>query len=649
MGLFLQLKRENPTGSFPALESTVFKTMSMKAIRNSSVELRDPELVRRRAENRHYLMELDSGRLLLHHRFEAGFDFGQKELSSLHGGWENPLCQLRGHFLGHWLSAAAMQVAVTQDAELKAKADAIVQELAKCQTANGGEWCASIPEKYLDRIARGEAVWAPQYTIHKTFMGLMDMYEYTGNCQALDIAIHFAAWFHRWSKRFSDTEFARILDVETGGMLEVWSQLYGITKDPVHRELMDRYYRHNLFDGLLAGGDVLTNMHANTTIPEALGAARAYEVTGEEKWFGIVRAYWDQAVTQRGHFCTGGQTCGEVWTPKHRFAARLGEKNQEHCTVYNMMRLADFLFRHTGDAQYADYWERNLYNGIMAQGYYQYDRGGQGVHSLYPESGLLTYFLPLKSGAIKAWASRTNDFFCCHGTLVQANASHVNGIYYQDDNGLYVCQYFPSDAAFEIAGKKITVQQRADALNGNSQLTSSVNSSQTIKDQDAMYNNSPDLMRSHLYIACETEASFSVRVRVPWWHRGDVNVYLNGVKQQVTLQNGFFTVQNHWCNDDLCFEFKKTLSMSPLPDQPDTVAFLYGPIVLAGICGGQALRVRDTLHPEEILRHDNEREWGTWRSAFRTTGQDKDIAFVPLYQVGYEAYSVYFPIKEARD
>lgn len=641
-------RAEKNTGLHHNHESVLFMAKSIQAINRDNVVLFDSELLRRRAENRRYLMELDSYKLLLHHRFEAGFDFGQKELSNLHGGWENPLCQLRGHFLGHWLSAAAMEVAVTQDAELKAKADTIVQELSKCQKANGGEWCASIPEKYLTRIARGETVWAPQYTIHKTFMGLMDMYEYTGNRQALDIAIRFAAWFHRWSKQFNEAEFARILDVETGGMLEVWSQLYGITKDPAHRELMDKYYRSCLFDGLLEGRDVLTNMHANTTIPEVLGAARAYEVTGEGKWLEIAIKYWDQAVTQRGHFCTGGQTCGEIWTPKHRFAARLGEKNQEHCTVYNMMRLSDFLFRHTGDAQYADYWERNLYNGIMAQGYYHYDRGGQGTHSNHPESGLLTYFLPLKSSATKAWASRTNDFFCCHGSLVQANAGHVNGIYHQDDAGLYVCQYFPSDAHFEVDGKMVTVMQRTDALNGNDQMTGSMTGRQTIRDQAAMFESSPDLLRNHLHISCETETEFSVRVRVPWWHRSEVNVYLNGQKQQVSQENGFFSVQKAWGRDDLCFEFTKTLTVSPLPDQPDTVAFLYGPIVLAGRCEGQTLTVSDASHPEKILRHDNEREWGSWRNTFRTTGQLEDVAFVPLYQVGYEAYSVYFPIREAR-
>ena len=55
---------------------------------------------------------------------------------------------------------------------------------------------------------------------------------------------------------------------------------------------------------------MLTNMHANTTIPEIHGAARAWEVTGEERWRRIVEAYWRCAVIDRGYYCTGGQTNG---------------------------------------------------------------------------------------------------------------------------------------------------------------------------------------------------------------------------------------------------------------------------------------------------------------------------------------------------
>ena len=100
---------------------------------------------------------------------------------------------MRGHFLGHWLSAAACIAANTGDQEIKGKADYIVSELARCQQENGGEWVGSIPEKYLDWIARGKPVWAPHYTLHKTLMGLLDMYAVGGNAQALEILVTLGA------------------------------------------------------------------------------------------------------------------------------------------------------------------------------------------------------------------------------------------------------------------------------------------------------------------------------------------------------------------------------------------------------------------------------------------------------------------------
>jgi len=348
-------------------------TMStiLKDFPYSSVELLPGQLQKKVEENRKYLLSLKSDNLLQNHYFEAGLWSYSNRPEDIHWGWESPTSQLRGHFLGHWLSAAARMVAATGDTEVTGKADRIVSELSRCQKENGGEWVGSIPEKYLDWVSAKKTVWAPQYTLHKTFMGLLEMYRLAGNKQALDIAVSWAGWFYRWSGQFTQEQFDDILDYETGGMLEIWADLYEITGCSEHYELLRRYYRRRLFDPLVEGVDVLTNMHANTTIPEVLGAARAYEVTGEQRWRDIVEAYWRSAVTERGTYCTGGQNSGEIWTPPHKMSSRLGDKNQEHCTVYNMMRLAEFLFKWTGDPCYADYWERNLYNGIMAQGYWE--------------------------------------------------------------------------------------------------------------------------------------------------------------------------------------------------------------------------------------------------------------------------------------
>lgn len=610
------------------------------------VVLHDPELLRRREENKKYMLELKNDNLLLNYMLEAGLFKASETPEGIHGGWESPVCELRGHFLGHWLSAAAMHYEATGNQVIKAKADEIVEVLAKCQEENGGRWAASIPEKYLYRIGNKKAVWAPQYTIHKTFMGLLDMYELAQNELALEVAVRFGEWFYDWSGRYSEDHFQKILDVETGGMLEIWAILYRLTNKEMFRELMDRYYRKSLFDGLLEGKDVLTNMHANTTIPEVLGAAACYEVTGEEKYLEIVKAYWKAGVTAKGSYATGGQTCGEIWSPDQNLAVRLGDKNQEHCTVYNMMRLADFLFCHTGSAEYMDYWEKNLYNGIMAQGYWQ----GSFTHGRRPDcptKGLLTYFLPLRAGGQKAWASKTQDFFCCHGSLVQANAAHNTGIYYEGEDKLYICQYFNSDYSGEIGGRQVVVEQRINLLNGSSHLSSDSVGVQKINDICPKYVSNPQKVVCDFAVKVQEEKEFEICVRIPKWAEGETVLLVNGEAVETELKPGTFaSVKRVWKEDMLHLEIGKKISVCYLQGAENTVAFMDGPVVLAGLCEEERILYTDGENPEELLTADNEREWGNWMNTYKTVHQERGIRFIPLYQVGYEKYAVYFPIEK---
>lgn len=616
----------------------------MKEIWGQNVTLRDGGLIRRGNANRAYMMRLNRENLLLNYYLEAGLFTAPFLPEGIHGGWESPTCQLRGHFTGHWLSAAALHYYATGDAEVKARADYIVDELEKCQRENGGQWAGSIPEKYLHWIAQGKSVWAPQYALHKTLMGLADMAEYAGSEQALRVAGNFARWFAQWADGFSREAFDDILDYETGGMLEIWAQLYEMTRDDLYPDLMARYYRGRFFDPLLQGQDVLTNMHANTTIPEVIGCARAYDVTGEPRWREIVEAYWEQAVCQRGSYATGGQTCGEIWTPKNELAARLGGKNQEYCTVYNMMRLAGFLFRWTGEARYAEYCELNLYNGIMAQSYWQGNPANGEVWD-HPDHGLLTYFLPLAPGSVKNWASETQAFFCCHGTLVQSNAQLGRGIYYQDDDGLYVCQYLDSEASFTVRGQSVSLSQTRDTLAGSFHLESTSDAKQGVSATTTLVPHNPDA-----HIACFTfhagdSVTFTLRLRVPEWAEG-WQLHLNGERiEPDSIQNGFALLHRVWSKADvLRFVLPMHIVAVPLPDEPAKVAFRYGPVLLAGRCGNEPrLYLKPEQTPADLLAHDNEREWASWKSTFRITGQPNGIQLAPLYEIGYEPYTVYFP------
>ena len=589
--------------------------------------------------NRAYVMSLTNDNLLQNYYLEAGirkdnFDgafrvtmYGHHDDGSdRHWGWESPTSEVRGHFLGHWLSAAARIYQSTGDVEVKRKADVIVSELKRCQLKNGNGWAASIPEKYFRLLAEGQATWAPQYVPHKTMMCLCDMYAFAGNAEAMEIVEAFSDWFLNWSEPFTRTQMDNMLDNETGAMLELWANLYGITGKAKYLTLMERYTRSRLFDPLLAGWDILTNRHANTTIPEVHGAARAYEVTGDERWRQIVEAYWKSAVTQRGTFCTGGQTSGEVWTPPFEFSARLGDRTQEHCTVYNMIRLADYLFRWTGEAAYADYIERNLYNGILAQ---------QNA-----KTGMVSYYLPLEAGAKKVWGSPTYDFWCCHGTLVQAHTIHNAYIYYAHDNEIAVCQYIPSILKTEQNGTAVTIQQSTIFTPGGSVY----NPADMTGDRHR-----PDAWGVNFQITCEQPTEFTLKLRLPGWLSDKAFVLVNGQRIMVHELGAstFLSIKRVWGHDIISLVLPKQLTAQALPDMPDMCAFVDGPIVLAGLCDEERLLIGRKDDASTLLVPHNERQWGFWQPNYRTRNQAFGLRFKPLYDVVDEAYTVYFPIQPA--
>lgn len=504
------------------------------------------------------------------------------------------------------------------------KLDAVLEGLERCQLEGDGAWVFATPRSFLGRLAEGREVWAPQYAIHKTLMGLVDAYRDLGDERALRIAHRASPVFLEWVREFDADHLEAILEVETGGMLEVWADLAEATGDPMYIELLERYYHRTLFDGLLEGRDMLTNKHANTTISEVLGAARAYEVTGDDRWRRIVEAYWDWAVTRRGTFCTGGQTSGEIWTPPFSFAGRRGEKTQEHCSVYNMIRLADVLFRWNGDAAYLDYIERNLYNGILAQ--------------QHPDTGMVAYFLPLEGGAVKNWGTPTEDFWCCHGSLVQAHTRHSSHVFYRDaDASLVIAQY-------------ISARADIDGLGGPAEVQVELVGDAGYVGPDSNAGEAGDLHRPHAWrvritVQTPSSAALTVRLRIPEWLDGapavlsDVPTRTDGAFLEIAHPGGETMVE-------VAFPF--AVRAVPIPDEPTTVAFVEGPIVLAGLCDAELALRGDPGDPSSLIAVDNERQWTQWLTRYRTVGQSRSIRMIPLHEVTDEKFSVYFPVLAAR-
>ena len=576
--------------------------------------------------NRKYMMALEPAKLLQNFYAEAGLNkeymVGKDgDTSQMYWGWESPMGQLRGHFLGHYLSACAYMWAETGDAAIKQRADFIVSELARCQRINGGEWVGSIPEKYLYLMADGQPMWSPQYTLHKTLMGLYDMYAVAGNQQALEVLDKMADWMYRWtSEMIEKKKTSAILNGETSGMLEIWASMYGLTGKEKYRELMDRYGHPWLFTQLLKGEDALSLDHCNASVPWSHGSARCYEVTGDDYWRTLTEDFWKCAVHEREQFATGGQNAGEHWIPKGRLADFAGENNQEHCTVYNLMRTAEYLYKWTGNVEYADYVERNLYNGILAQ--------------QHPQTGMVAYFLPMasgyKKGGEKGWGDPTMDFYCCHGTLVQAQTRYPRYIYFEHDGGLTVSQYIPSTLSWNYDSIPVSITQDFE---GN------------------QWNKNYDAPRWRIIMQVKTDkpVAFSLKVRLPWWLDKKASITINGNPAKVDQLHGYATINRTWNDDKVVVEFADRLWTEPLPgSKTGQVAFMEGPIVLAAPTGETPLK-GDARHPEGILTREYDQQYATVRwtqSHYRTLGQEKLLRFRPLYEIADETYTIYFPVKK---
>lgn len=578
----------------------------------------------RRELTRNYLLSLDDRNLIQNQLIEAGLLQVNETPSDLYGGWEAPSSQVRGFFIGHWLSAAATLWATDGDTRLKGRLDHLVGELARCQVENGGEWVGSIPEKYLDWIRRGKAVWAPLYVVHKPLMGLLDAYTLANNEQALEIVVNAAKWFARFTDGMSTEQLDDLLDWETGGIHELWCDLYAITGNERHLSLVNRFDRRRLIDRINAGEDVLTNQHANQTIPEIMSAARAFEVTGETRWRDAVIAYWDLAVTNRGFFATGGQTFGEYWTPPFQLASRLGDSNQEHCVVYNMTRLAEKLLRWTGEPQYADYIERARVNGLYAQ--------------QHPQTGMVCYYLPLHAGGQKVWATPTESFWCCVGTQVQAGARFGQHAYYRQSRGLTITDYLPATVTWNQDGTTVTMVVTTGE--------------DTPPPGKADFNHElarprPNALEVDIQITADPPVEFDLDVRLPWWLADAPRLSIDGEPQALPTKAGSFApIRRTWSTNSLRLELPTALTVEPLPDQPGTVAFMDGPRVLAGLVNERRQLHGDLGDPTTLLEPVAELALGRWQHRYSTRGQSRDFTLVPLNEVIDEPYTVYFPVTD---
>jgi hypothetical protein len=568
--------------------------------------------------NRGYMMRLANDRLLHNFRVNAGLPSSAIPL----GGWEAPACELRGHFVGHYLSACALLYAATGDKTIKAKADDLVAGLAECQAKiNDNGYLSAFPTEYFDRLDRRQNVWAPYYTVHKIMAGLLDMKMHAANDQALDVLAKMAGWVDAWSAAKTEDHMQDILTTEYGGMNEVLYNLAAVTGDDRWARTGDRFTKKIFFTPLAMRRDELKGLHMNTHVPQVIGAARRYELSSDFR-FADVACFFYETVSEARTYATGGSSNNEHWLtdPNHLAAEmKISSHHQECCCAYNMMKLARHLHAWSGDPRFIEYYERNLLNHRLG--------------TIAPSTGHTAYFLSLSPGAWKTTCTEDQSFWCCTGTALEEYAKLNDTIYCHDDESLLVNLYFASTVNWKVRG--VRLRQTTDF---------------------------PASGRTELTVDKTPATAWTLRIRIPAWTTSANSVAFNGKRLEVSGTPGsYLALTRVWkAGDRVELTFPMHLTAEPLADDRTQQAFLLGPVVLAGQFPKDGLEdhLEHIQGPEiqeapaldvPVLKSSGAEPSAWIRPApgealtFHATGQERDVILKPLNQ-SWQRFAVYWTV-----
>lgn len=556
-----------------------------------------------------YLLELKADRFLAHFRTHAGL----KAKDSVYGGWESE--GLAGHSLGHYLSACSLAYAATGDKQFLQRTNYIVEELSLCQQKRGTGYLGAIPneDSIFGQVSEGviqtsgfdlNGGWSPWYTVHKIMAGLLDAYIYCDNEKALQVEKGMADWAAHIMDKLDDHQMQKMLVCEYGGMNEVLANTYALTGEKKYLDMAYRFYDNRILDSLAMGIDILPGKHSNTQIPKILGCARIFELTGDKHMDSIATFFW-RDVVEHHTYAPGGNGNYEYFVKADLFP--LGDNTMETCPTYNMLKLTAHLFALRPSAKLMDYYERALYNHILATQDHQ--------------TGMTVYFSPLRMGGKKHYSTPFNTFTCCVGTGMENHVKYAKNIYsHGSDGSLYINLFIPSELNWTERG--ITIKQETKL---------------------------PENSLVKLTIISNTPVAFPIHIRKPYWASRGINVHVNGKTAHVTIcKNGYITISRTWENGDKIEVLLPVgIHKESMPEDKNRVALFYGPELLSGIFGnhepdpvrGVPVFVSTDQAPKDWIKRVSQDSL-VFESV--KTGRPRDVKFIPINQTKDQYYSIYW-------
>ncbi|MDP6546710.1 MAG: glycoside hydrolase family 127 protein [Phycisphaerae bacterium] len=556
--------------------------------------------------NGEYLLELEPDRLLHNFRKFAGL----KPKGKRYAGWEKD--SIAGHTLGHYLSACSLHYASTGSRKHLKRVDYMLSELRACQQANGNGLVFGFPrgKEIFEELGAGDiraeafdlnGCWVPLYNLHKTFAGLHDAYALCGRALALTISRELGDFLIGVFDNLSKAQMQSVLSAEQGGINESFADLYRLTGGKKYLAMAERIYHEKVLGPLSRKRDILPGLHGNTQIPKVIGCARLFELTGSAKYRTAASFFWDTVIAHHT-YVNGGNGDNEYFGARDKRASRLG-CTTETCNTYNMLRLTRFLYGWKPRAAYFDYFERALYNHILA--------------SQNPETGMTVYKGYLSMPGRKSFCSPLGSFWCCTGTGIENHARYGESIYWRDAKSLYVNLYIPS--VLKDTRRGVRVRMETDFPLGDS-----------VK----------------LKITCDKPTNLAIKLRRPKWTDKGMTVTVNGAEVESDAKAGsYITLQRKWTSGDVIgVRMPMSLRYQATPDAADRVAFLYGPILLCAPLRKRADMPVLVTAIDELL--DNIRCVKGKPLSFRTKGlgTPHDVTLRAHYAVYKSLYTVYMDV-----